>query len=447
LNELTQFAKTLPPWAILFAGVAAGWLRNFWMWLYNHTLGMAARRIMVSVEVEECDHADAYLWLQAWVERRLSERRISALQLRRKAGVYYNYEKPMGAGDEDGEDRDAYELVPTYGVYPFRWRRRYLIIFASQKADQTAPSGGDFRSFGLPRRNVTLSIWGTRERRLLLELIAEAREQWLLSHPTALEYFFHRYSYWKSRPMAQRPRHTVYLPYGLLDEILSDARGFLEQKAIFQSLGIPWRRGYLLYGPPGGGKTTLVQCIATELHLPLYYLSLASLRSREDLAELLDSVAPNSILLIEDIDCITAAVSRMNAENAGQKGAEHPQPTLTADGASLSEQKITPSDLLNFIDGIIASQGRLLVMTTNHPENLDPALVRAGRVDRRWEITYAAREELRAFHAAVCDAGVRALPFAEFLTELPHPCTIADAQAKVFRARAAEECEYEPCSR
>ena len=115
--------------------------------------------------------------------------------------------------------------------------------------------------------------------------------------------------------MSSRPRNTVYLPEGLIDDVLGDARTFLKSKNRYEPMGIPWRRGYLFYGPPGGGKTTLVQALATELNLPLYYLSLAALRSREDLASLLDEVRPGSIVLIEDVDCIAAAAERMSKKD------------------------------------------------------------------------------------------------------------------------------------
>ena len=68
-------------------------------------------------------------------------------------------------------------------------------------------------------------------------------------------------------------------------------------------------------------------------------------------------------------------------------------------------------------------------MTTNYPEKLDRALVRAGRVDRRWEITYANKEQLLQFHAAASSCEMTKIPADEFLMLLPSPATIADAQA------------------
>lgn len=428
------FFQSFPPWILLAGGAALGWLRNFWNWLYNHSIGMLVRRVTVSVEVEEYEHAEAYIWLQFWVEQKLNERRVSALLLRKKGR---SRQKIFETADYDGSsDETAYELVPAYGVYPFIWRSRYLIVFSSLSE---TPTGNASLSdtLGPPRRKSTLTIWGTRDRNLLLELLSEASSAYLAAHPKSLHYFFHRYSYWRSKPLPERPRSTVYLPDGMLDEILTCAKDFLGKQESFQRLGIPWRMGFMFYGPPGGGKTTLVQCIASELHLPLYYLSLASITSRNDLAELLDSMAPGAILLIEDIDGIGAAAERMSsppAENAAQ--GTPPAANQTTETKATPQPggapKITASDLLNFIDGIIASQGRLLIMTTNYPHLLDRALTRPGRVDKKWEIPYAGIYQLEAFHSAATAAQLTRMPLERFLERLPQPCTIADAQGVIL---------------
>jgi chaperone BCS1 len=50
------------------------------------------------------------------------------------------------------------------------------------------------------------------------------------------------------------------------------------------------------------------------------------------------------------------------------------------------------SDLLNALDGLISVHSRIIIMTTNHPEKLDPALIRYGRVDHKIELTYISIE-------------------------------------------------------
>lgn len=397
-----------------------GWLKNFWGFLYDRTVGQLIQRVTVSVTVEEMDHTEAWVWLQFWAERRLRERRISALLLR-KIREERNDEKSPRARDESSDS--GYELAPAYGTYPFIWKSHYLLVFDSGKEDQPGQSANGSSNFLAPRRKVTLVIWGTRDRQLLLDIIAEARSEWEHGHPASLQYFFHRFSYWSSRPMPSRPRSTVYLPGGLIDDVLNDARNFLESKSRYEPMGIPWRRGYLFYGPPGTGKTTLIQSIATELSLPLYYLSLSALRNRDDLAILLDDVHPGSLVLIEDVDCIAAAAERMSQDDNHDVNRSD----------ATENSKITASDLLNYIDGIIASQGRILVMTTNYPDKLDKALTRAGRIDRKWEITYAKQEQLVQFHEAAVATEMTTMGQRQFLAELPSVATIADAQALLFK--------------
>ena len=80
---------------------------------------------------------------------------------------------------------------------------------------------------------------------------------------------------------------------------------------------------------------------------------------------LLNSSEPNSIILLEDIDGIF-------------KGRESVQETRE------NRSQVTFSGLLNALDGVRSQEGRILIMTTNHRENLDPALMRPGRADRQF---------------------------------------------------------------
>ncbi|KAM0723691.1 hypothetical protein Q7P37_000679 [Cladosporium fusiforme] len=72
--------------------------------------------------------------------------------------------------------------------------------------------------------------------------------------------------------------------------------------------------------------------------------------------------------------------------------------TMQATGLPNTEKPgtgISLSGLLNAIDGVASHEGRVLIMTTNHPDKLDSALVRPGRVDRKVAFSLAMREEVR----------------------------------------------------
>ncbi|XP_015795581.1 mitochondrial chaperone BCS1-like [Tetranychus urticae] len=143
--------------------------------------------------------------------------------------------------------------------------------------------------------------------------------------------------------------------------------------------GIPYRRGYLLYGPPGCGKTSFITALAGELQFSICCLNLSERGLTDDRLNYLMNVTPQqSIVLLEDIDA--AFVSREERKDV----------QLAYDGSS----RLTFSGLLNMLDGVASSEARILFMTTNYLERLDPALIRPGRVDYKEYIGYASEEQI-----------------------------------------------------
>jgi chaperone BCS1 len=171
----------------------------------------------------------------------------------------------------------------------------------------------------------------------------------------------------------QRPLGSLVLAEGVLEDVLADLRAFYRSGAWYAERGIPYRRGYLLHGPPGTGKTTMVLALAGELRLSVSVLSLSSrLMSDDALRELVDALPAATLLLIEDVDCVFK---------------DHRSTDL--------HTGVTLSGLLNALDGVSSRDGRVLFMTTNHPERLDAALIRPGRVDRKVELGHATPDQAR----------------------------------------------------
>ncbi len=188
---------------------------------------------------------------------------------------------------------------------------------------------------------------------------------------------------------APRLLDSVVLAPGEKEHLVHDMEKFRSSKRRYAHLGVPYHRGYLLYGPPGTGKTSLVSALAAHFALSVYCVNLADLTDRS-LMSAVSQVPANSLLLFEDIDCMKSGNARpVSASSAVSKEAE--APTKKDNGAE--RNGVTLSGLLNVLDGFYAPTGVLFVMTTNHMETLDPALLRPGRIDCKVYLGNAAESQ------------------------------------------------------
>jgi chaperone BCS1 len=220
---------------------------------------------------------------------------------------------------------------------------------------------------------------------------------------------FHGGDWMRARLGSRRPLSSVVLKAGQAEALLGDLQRFYGARERYAELGIPWRRGYLLYGPPGTGKTSLVTALASELHLNVCTLSLASpVVTDEKIHTLLAAVPQRSLLLIEDVDAFFR-----------QRDAAHAQVRLSFSG------------FLNALDGVATQEGNVLFMTTNHAEQLDPALIRAGRIDERVELGACDDDQLRRLFLKFRPDGAAAQAYAvENATKALSP---AQVQADLMR--------------
>lgn len=194
-------------------------------------------------------------------------------------------------------------------------------------------------------------------------LIAELEKEFNL-HNTKIQLFSSTaWGEWEFiDSLRARPLPSIILDSTLKDKIVTDIDKFVASKEWYESVGIDYRRGYLFYGVPGNGKTSLSMALAQHVNRSIYAIDLASMQGDTELKRAFKNMKPNSILLMEDID--RAFINRDNSEVKG----------------------VSFSCLLNCLNGVFQKEGVITIMTTNHIEALDPALIRSGRVDMRVEI-------------------------------------------------------------
>lgn len=179
------------------------------------------------------------------------------------------------------------------------------------------------------------------------------------------------------------------------EEIVNDLTIFRTRKEYYSKIGKAWKRGYLLHGPPGTGKSSMIAAMANFLNYDIYDVELTSVKDNTELRKLLIETTSKSIIVIEDIDCsldLTAQRKKKEMREDEEDESKHKDKTIPMKGKEIEskESKVTLSGLLNFIDGLWSACGeeRIIVFTTNHVEKLDPALIRRGRMDKHIELSY-----------------------------------------------------------
>ncbi len=208
------------------------------------------------------------------------------------------------------------------------------------------------------------------------------------------------------------------------EQTLHKINFFLNNRDWYFEKGIPYSLGIGLYGNPGTGKTSFIKALANYTKRHIITISLKLVRTKEELEDVFFESIYNDnnrkmkidfskkIIVFEDIDCIGDIVlNRDKKFNKSVKDDYNSNSDTDSDfdnknktsqlvkalvTANLSETEkscliktptLTLDDILNLWDGIRETPGRIMIVTSNHYNKLDPALVRPGRIDLTLEMS------------------------------------------------------------
>jgi ATP-dependent Zn protease len=254
---------------------------------------------------------------------------------------------------------------------------------------------------------------------------------------TTTKYQDYKYECWSEHPF-ESTRTFNNMFFENQNQVIDKIQFFINNKEWYYRMGIPYSLGIGLYGPPGTGKTSFFKCLANMTGRHLIVLSLKLIKTKQQLDEFFfedrynKNNKPNSlgfdnkIIIIEDIDCLGEIVwkreNKLTSENSTKSSDTNGNQQLTAlklndvlnaviskneeiDNTVTSslkktteEDPITLDDILNLWDGLKETPGRILGISSNHYELLDPALVRPGRIDITLKLDNVSHDILRKMH-------------------------------------------------
>jgi len=385
--------------ALAVIGLLAVWLREV-----PGKVGAWAKHFLVTTLAVDSREELMFPALVEYMDSREALRRINNFTVRtvrQQSSTYQSLQDELQQGG-----RPAPIFSPGEGFHVFvldgrlMWMKREVQVGGASVIEK-----------------ITLSTFG-RDKRPLEEIVHAAMDHRIERELNRIAIYVpspYNNEWTRARLGNNRKLDSVVLKAGQKEAILEDLHRFFAARERYETLGIPWRRGYLLYGPPGTGKTSLVTALASELSLNVCVLSLASPNvTDEKIGNLLASVPRRSVILIEDVDAFF-------------------QQRAKAD----SGVKVSYSGFINALDGVAAHEGSVVFLTTNHPQLIDEAAIRSGRVDFRMELGLCDRDQLARMFRKFFDDEAAAARFAEAVA--PDRWSPAQVQERLLKAGTADE--------
>jgi hypothetical protein len=278
----------------------------------------------------------------------------------------FNYEKLMNQFAEELIEKSSTEKPYCFSIYNYSG--------ASLKSKSSANNNSSGSSGG---NNVTFSGGG----------FISDKEKYYCVHPSlAVDFKIQKQLICQdvNTLSAKTPRNkkNKYIFTETANYILGQVDKWLQAENWYKERNINWRRGFLLNGKPGNGKSTMVVEIAKKLDLPIYVIQLSTMDNLE-LANTLNNLGNSpGIILMEDIDSIFNLRESLIKSDFGG---------------------LTFDSFINHLGGADSIKNKLIFITTNHLDKVDPAIKRPGRCDEIIDVKPLSHDEKRKMAAILFD--------------------------------------------
>jgi chaperone BCS1 len=322
-------------------------------------------RFTITVAIQQTD--PLFQWTCYWLSVQSYSGRCRALL----ASTLLRKRPENDALESSNRQAIHIDLAPSYGAHLFRVGKTW--IYMKRLRDKGEPSKSSI-GIAVPSEEIELHCL-TTSREVVNQVLLAIKDTSNPPNEMKTQSYVNAWEAWRiGAALDIRPPDSIVLPSGQYEHILADLRRFYQGRQRYHDLGIPYRRGYLLEGAPGSGKSSLIRALAGEVGASLHVLNLAEEHLTDTVLSWLMSkpVSDNAFIIIEEMDTYF-------------HGRDPVQPKMN----------VTMSGLLNALDGVSACEGRVLFMTTNYVYHLDPALIRPGRIDYRLQMSFATPEQIR----------------------------------------------------
>jgi len=193
--------------------------------------------------------------------------------------------------------------------------------------------------------------------------------------------------HWKTfKIKTNKTFHNTILTDDVKKNLVDDLKHFSENEDYYNNKGIPYKRGYLLHGPPGTGKTSIIKAIASHYGMDIFLINMGEVTSEKELTMVFQgtrSCRGYHMLCFEDIDrCAFLQSSRYEGLSAKSKS------------------KSTVRTFINELDGVIENPKRITILTANNIDVIKniPALIRPGRIDKSIKLDYCTPKQINGLY-------------------------------------------------